>query len=102
MRQPVGVESDENRAADREQAEARPGEEQRQEVGPCQRLAGRLRLRHAVDDAAEEHRLGELRDGQRQIGADQNQRQPRLRTQKTQHPRINLEDRHRFRPVALA
>ena len=33
--------------------------------------AHRLRLREQVDDAAEQHRLGELRHGQRHIGERQ-------------------------------
>ena len=69
MREPVGVEADENRAADREQAEGGPGGHERQQIAPCQSCAGRLRARHAVDDAPKEHRLGEGRDGERQIGA---------------------------------
>ena len=67
VRQPIGMQRDPGTASNGEQAECRPGREQRPgRRGPeaCGGFAG-----ENVDDPAEQHRLGELRTGQQQIGA---------------------------------
>ena len=77
MRQLVGVERDRGAAQDGEQAERHPGRQQRPGRRRGQRAGCRLAGQH-VDDLAEQHRFGELRAGQQQIGAGQNPAQPRL------------------------
>ena len=53
------------------------------------RLAG-----ENVDDAAEQHRLGELRAGQQQIGAGENPAQPRLLAEQLKDARIEAKQGH--------
>ena len=52
MREPVGVQGDENAGANREQAETDPGAKQRQHFAPLRRGARPLRAGQAIDDAA--------------------------------------------------
>jgi hypothetical protein len=55
MREPVGVQADQDRAADRKQAEARPGGDERQKVAPAERMPPLpLRAGHQIDDAAKQ------------------------------------------------
>ena len=76
MRQPVGVQRDERAADDGEEAEAHPGREQRDEIGPGRGAAVALRAGERIDDAAEQDRLGELRRGQRHVGDRQHPAEP--------------------------
>ena len=71
MRQPVGMQRDRGAASNGEQAEGRPGREQRPGRRGAERAGGCLAGEN-VDDAAEQHRLGELRAGQQQVGAGEN------------------------------
>ena len=71
MRQPVGVESDQNGAANGKKTEPDPGAHQRRQLVPCRIALLRLGVGQPVDNAAEQHRLDELRAGQSQIGEDQ-------------------------------
>ena len=54
-----------------------------------------LRGREPVDDAAEQQRLGELREGDGDIGRDQRQRQRALGAQLGEHAGVELEGPHR-------
>jgi len=60
VRQPVGMQRDRRAATYGEQAERRPGRQQRPRRGCRQRTRGRFAGEN-IDDAAEQHRLGELR-----------------------------------------
>ena len=64
MREPVGVKPDEDRAQDREEREADPGDDERQEIAEAGHLMCRLAGIHPVDDAAEKDGFGELRRGE--------------------------------------
>ena len=68
VREAVRMQRDQHAAADGEQSEPDPGGEQRGQVGERRQPAGGLRAHQRVDDAAEQHRLGELRRRQRHIG----------------------------------
>ena len=95
MGEPVRVQRDQHAAADGEQAEADPGGEQRRQDREIRRLRGALRAHQRVDDAAEQHRLGELRDRERHIGAGEHPAEPRLGAEQAKHARIELEEIHR-------
>ena len=90
VRQPVGVQRDRRAAADGEQAERRPGRQQR----PGRRRSPAGLAGEHVDDAAEQHRFGELRAGQQQIGAGENPAQPRLLAEQLKHARIEAKQGH--------
>ena len=51
--------------------------------------AGGQRARQRVDDMAEQHRLDELRDRERDIGERERPGEPRLRRQEVKHPQID-------------
>ena len=93
VRQPVGVQRDRGTAADGEQAERRPRRQQRPGRRRRQRTAGGLAGEH-VDDAAEQHRLGELRAGQQQIGDGENPAQPRLLAEQFEDAGIKAKHGH--------
>ena len=82
VRQPVGMQRDGRAAQDGEQAEAAQAASsgQADDDRPAPGRAGR----RAIDDAAEQHRFGELRAGQQQIGAGQDPAQPRLLAEQLQ------------------
>ena len=92
--QPVGVKGYRGAAEDGEQAERHPGGEQRPGRVGGQRAGLRLAGQH-VDDAAEQHRLGELRTGQQQVGAGQNPAQPCLLAEQFEHAGIKANQGHR-------
>ena len=73
MRQTIGVQRDEHRGDDGEQAETDPGAEERHQVAPLRLAVLGLRTGEQIDDPAEQDRLGELRGGQREIGDHQNE-----------------------------
>ena len=90
MRQAVGLQRDENGDGNRKQAEADPGGEQRAARSPnASAAACRLRAAQAVDDAAEQHRLGELRARQREIGERQKDRDALLAAEQAKDADIN-------------
>ena len=93
MGQPIGVKGHGGATADGEQAESRPGRQQR----PCRRGPERPRRRLAgqdIDDTAEQHRLGELRAGQQQIGAGQDPAQPCLLAEQFKNAGIEAKQGH--------
>ena len=47
-----------------------------------------------VDDAPEQHRFGELRAGQQQVGAGQNPAQPRLLAEQFEDARVEAKQGH--------
>ena len=91
--QPVGMQCHRRAASNGEQAERDPCEQQR---------PGRRRCEHArrwfagedIDDAAEQHRFGELRGGQAQVGAGENPAQPRLLAEQFKNAGIEAEQGH--------
>ena len=93
VRQLVGVERDNGAAADGEQAERHPGRQQRPGRVRGQR-AGLWLAREHVDNLAEQHRLGELRAGQQQIGEGQNPTQPRLLAEQLEDAGVKAQHGH--------
>ncbi len=91
VREPVGVQRHEGAAQDAEQGKPAPGGDQHIEP-----LSDRMGER--VDDAAEQHRLRELRAGQRQVGECEQPAQPGLVAEQAQHTRIKLHQFH-LQPV---
>ena len=51
--------------------------------------AGRQRAGQRIDDMAEQHRLDELRNGERDVGERERARKPRLRREQVEHPEID-------------
>ena len=93
VRQPVGMERDHRAAGDGEQAERHPGRQQRPRRVRGQRPGLRLAGEH-VDDLAEQHRLGELRAGQQQIGEGENPAQPRLLAEQLEDAGVKAQHGH--------
>ena len=94
MRQPVGEPGDDRAGNDDEQPEGDPGAKQR---GECRRRsadAGRQRARERIDDAAEQHRLDELRRSERDIRQRQCHREPNVGAEQAKHAKIDAEKRH--------
>src|SRR5215468_9513298 len=87
MREAVGMQRDRSACCDREQAEGRPGGEQRpwRGAGPA---------REHVDDAPEQHGLGELRAGEQQIGEGENPAELRLLAEQFEDAGIEAEEVH--------
>ncbi len=93
VRQLVGMERDRGAAQDREQAERHPGGQQRPGRVRRQRPGLRFAGEH-VDDLAEQHRLGELRGGQQQIGDSENPAQPRLLAEQFEDAGVEAKHGH--------
>ena len=93
VRQPVGMERDQRAAGDGEQAERHPGRQQRPRRIRGQRPGLRLAGQH-VDDLAEQHRLGELRAGQQQVGKGENPAQPRLLAEQLEDAGVKAQHGH--------
>ena len=93
VRQPVGMERDQRAARDGEQAERHPGRQQRPGRVRGQRPGLRLAGEH-VDDLAEQHRLGELRAGQQQVGEGENPAQPRLLAEQFEDAGVKAQHGH--------
>ena len=93
MRQPVGVQRHRGAAPDGEQAEPRPGRQQRPGGGGRVGI-GRMTAGKHVDNAAEQHRLGELRAGQQQVGAGQDPAQPCLFAEQIEDADIEAKQGH--------
>ena len=87
----VGIERDERAAEDEEQPKADPGGDERRQSRPVERAAGALRAGQRIDDAAEQHRLGERRRGERDIGERQQPAQPHLRAEQAEHAGVEVE-----------
>jgi hypothetical protein len=94
VRQPVGMQRHERAAGDGEEAEAHPRRQQRYEIGPGRRAAAALRAGQRIDDAPEQHRLGELRRRQRHIGNRQHPAEPGLVAQKLEHTCVQANEIH--------
>ena len=89
VREPVGMQRDQRAAADGEQPERRPRPPAAARPSwraRCRGLAG-----EHVDDAAEQHGLGELRGGQQQIGDRQHPAQPRLLAEQFENAGVEAE-----------
>ena len=82
------------RGDDNEQAETDPGADQRRQRPRRRRDACRQRSGQRIDDAAEQHRLDELRAGERDIGQRQRQRQSRDRAQQAENAEIDADEGH--------
>ena len=89
----VGVQRHHGAAADREQAERRPGREQWPGRDRGERAGGGLAGEH-VDDAAEQHRLGELRGREQEIGAGQHPAEPRFLAEQFEDADVETKQGH--------
>ena len=87
VREPVGLRARHRADADGEQAERGPGGEQR--PGRAAGLAG-----EHVDDAAEQHRLGELRGRQQEIGDGEDPAKPRFLAEQFEDAGVEAEQGH--------
>ena len=87
MCEPVRVQRHKCPAQDAEQRKTAPGNDQHVEP-----LSDRMGER--IDDAAEQHRLRELRAGQRQVGEREQPSQPGFVAEQAQHTRIKLYQFH--------
>ncbi len=94
VRQSVRMQRDEHAAADGEEPEPDPCSRQRQEIAPGGRDLGRLCARQEVDDAPEQHGLGELGDSEKDVGEGEEPSQPGFRTQLPEHPEIQADEAH--------
>src|SRR6478735_6068630 len=83
--EPVGIERNERPAQDEEQRKADPSGDERGELRPIRRAAEALRARQGIDDATEQHWLGEARGGERHIGERQNPAELPLRAEQAEH-----------------
>ena len=64
--------------------------------------AGRQRARERIDDAAEQHRLDELRRGERDIRGRQCHREPGVGAEQAKHAKIDAGERHDGIPPGAA
>ena len=94
VREAVGVKSDQRAAGDGEKPEAGPGGQQHSQSRPRRRLAASLRAGQRVDDAAEQHRLGKLRGGQRHIRQRQRPCQSALGPEQSENAAIKTKNAH--------
>ena len=94
MREPVGIEREQNAGEDREQAERDPGGEQPDEVAHRRHAPDRLRAHQRVDDAAKKNGFRELRAGERDVGAGEHDAKAFLAAEKREHAGIDLEEGH--------
>ena len=86
--EPVSLQRHQRAAGDGEQSERHPGGQER----PGRIRAGHRLAGEHVDDAAEQHRLGELRRRQQQIGDRQYPAQPRLLAEQFENAGVEAED----------
>ena len=90
VREPVGLQRHDRAAADGEQPERHPGQQERPgRVRAGDRLAG-----EHVDDPAEQHGFRELRGGEQQIGERQQPAQPRLLAEQLENAGVEAENGH--------
>ena len=79
VRQPVGMQRDSAPQTMVNSPKPTQAREQRHQIGPGRDAALGLRAGQRIDDAAEQHRLGELRGRQRHVGDGQHPAEPGLR-----------------------
>ena len=97
VRQPVGEPCHQRGGNDDEQPEADPRADQRRER-PRRRPERRgQRPGQRIDDTAEQHRLGKLRDRERDVGERQSPRKRGVGFQQTKDAQIDAEKGHRWR-----
>ena len=89
VREALGLQRDDNGDGNREQGEADPRREQGREIQKSERSACRLRAAQFVDDAPEQHRLGELRARQGEIGQRQKDRDALLAAEQAKDADVN-------------
>ncbi len=94
VRQPIGEPGDQRAGADNEQAETDPGADERRERPDRRRETCGQRARQRIDDAAEQHRLDELRRGERDIGERQRDGEAGVGAQQAEHAEIEADERH--------
>ena len=94
MRQPVGIERNQRAAKNSKNGEAGPQAQQHAEARPCRRGIVFLRARQHVDDAAEQHRFGKLRDGQRNVGERQEPAQSAVRSELFEYAAVKAKITH--------
>ena len=101
MREPIGEQRHKRPANDDEKTKADPCRHEGQQVRPGQGAASALYAGQTIDDASEQHRLGELGGGQRHIAEGKRPAQTNLRAEQPQHPHVELEHVHRLGPCLL-
>ena len=94
MGEPVGKPSHQGAGDDDEEPEADPGPDQRCQYPRCGAEAFGQGTGKRIDNAAEQHRLDELRAGERDVGEPQRYRELGLRAQQSQHAKIDAEEGH--------
>ena len=94
VRQPVGEPGDQRGGQDDEQAETDPGADQRRQRARRRSDAPRAARGQGIDNAAEQHRLDELRGGERDIGERQCHGKPRDGAQQAENAKINTDEGH--------
>ncbi len=91
----VGIKRHHDAAGDGENAKARPGEQERQQAVPGRHAGLVLHARERVDDAAEQHRFGELRCRQRNVCDSEEPAEPGLRPEQLEDAHIKAGEIHR-------
>ena len=94
MGEAVGIEGDQRAANDVEHSEADPDQQQRNQIRPDRGRVGGLGLGERVDHPSEQHRLGELSRGKREVGAGEHPGEALLRPQQSQHASIESNELH--------
>jgi hypothetical protein len=94
MGEPVGMQRHHRTAQNREQAETRPGAHQHHEVRPGQFGEMALRVRQGVDDAAEQDRLHEDREGERHVRDGQDPAQASLAPEQLENAKVKTQKLH--------
>ena len=96
MGKPVGEQSDEHATHDHEQAKADPGGGMSGTTGAARSSARAWSCAagQRIDDAPEQHRLGEQRDRQRHIGDGEQPAKTDLRPEQTENPPIEAKSCH--------
>ena len=94
VRQAVGEPGHQRAGDDDEQAEADPCADQRRQHVRGGPQPGRKRAGQRIDDVAEQNRLDELRDRQRDIGNREHDGEPCLGFQKAEQAQVNAQKRH--------
>ena len=92
--QAVGQQRHDHRGADREQREADPGDDQRQQLREFEPAAVLRAMAQAIDQPAEQDRLGELGDHQDHGADDERGDHALLACEQAEDPAIETEERH--------
>src|SRR5262245_25996802 len=94
VRQAVCKKSDKCSAEDREQAQSRPGKNQKPEPRPVDGFDISLRRREHIDDAAKKHRLRKQCQGHCYVGEGQNPAQTAVSAELCEDASVELQKAH--------